>query len=72
MKNKKKLIIIISVAAVVLICAAAGIYLGFIKGGKEPSLQETIDSRISAYETDLRDSLASMTDQESAAKYIQK
>lgn len=70
MKNKKKLIIIISVAAVVLICAAAGIYLGFIKGGKEPSLQETIDSRISAYETDLRDSLASMTDQESAAKYI--
>lgn len=70
MKNKKKLIIIIIAVLLVALCIAAAVYFLVIKGDKEPTLKETVDSRISAYETDLRDSLASMTDQKSVVKYL--
>ncbi len=70
MKNKKKLIIgIVAVVAVIAIAVLA-YFLIFKGGNKSPSLRETVDNRVIAYETDLRDSLSSMTDQESVANYL--
>lgn len=71
MKNKKKIIII--AAAVVAVAAIAATAFYFISKGKAqepPTLQEAVESRVAAYETDLRDSLASMTDQAQVAKYL--
>lgn len=70
MKNKKKLIIIIAAILIAAVCIAAAVYFIVIKADKEPTLRETVDNRIAAYETDLRDSLASMTDQKAVAKYL--
>lgn len=69
MKNKKKLIAIILIMLLAVAAVATGIYFA-TNGEKEPTLKETVEGRITAYETDLRDSLASMTDQKSVAKYL--
>lgn len=70
--NKKKKIIIIAVAAVLLIAAAATAVYFLKSSDKEdvPTLSETVESRVAAYRTDLRDSMASMTDQKSVAEYL--
>ncbi|MBQ9961614.1 MAG: hypothetical protein IJP00_06870 [Firmicutes bacterium] len=67
-KNKKALI----VAGVVLLCIILilAIYFIFIKGNNEPSLQETIDGRVLAYETDLRDSLETLDSNDAVVKYL--
>lgn len=69
--NKKKKIIIISaiVIAVAAVCAAA--YFYFSRDKEEPpTLEETINSRISAYETDFADSMPTMTEQDAVKKYL--
>ena len=70
--NKKKKIIII-VAAVLLLAAAiaAAVYfIGREKAQQGPTLEETVESRVAAYKTDLRDSFPSMTDQRAVAEYL--
>ncbi len=69
-KDKKRLIITGCVALVVIIAMVVGIYFLFIKEDKTPTLQESIDTRVAAYETDLSDSLQSMTDQAAVTKYL--
>ena len=71
MKNKKKIIITAAVVIVILAIAAAAFYfVNKNKAQKPPSLQEAVESRISAYDTDLKDSLTSMTDQDQVRKYL--
>ena len=51
MKNKKKIIITAAVVIVILAIAAAAFYfVNKNKAQKPPSLQEAVESRISAYE----------------------
>ncbi len=71
MKDKKKIIII--GAAILIVAVIAAVVFYFItKSDKNepPTLKETVESRITAYETDFRDSLASMSDQEAVARYL--
>lgn len=70
MKNKKKTITtIIIIIAVIAVAFAAWFFLG--RGGNDaPTLTETVDSRILAYETDLRDSIASMDSQQAVKEYL--
>jgi len=70
--NKKKKIIIIIVCVVLVIAAiAAAAYFYFSNNkDKAPTLEETVDSRIAAYETDLTDSMEAMTDQASVSRYL--
>lgn len=68
-KDKKKTLM---VAGIVVLCIALilAIYFIFIKGSNEPSLQETIENRITAYETDLKDSITTLDNQDAVVKYL--
>lgn len=70
--TKKKKIIIICCAAVVLLAAlAAAAYFYFIYDeDRPPTLEETVNNRVSAYETDLTDSLAAMDSQAAVSRYL--
>lgn len=71
MSKKRKAII--TAIVVISIAAIGGAAFYFVKkdnAKQPPTLEETVENRISAYETDLRDSLASMTDQSSVAGYL--
>lgn len=70
MKKKKKLIIIACIALVAVASAAAAYFYFFNGSEKEPTLEETINNRISAYETDLTDSMEAMTSQSSVSRYL--
>ena len=72
MKKKTKMIIMIT-AAIIAVAAIAGGIIYFISSRNDnqpPTLTEVVESRVAAYRTDLRDSYASMTDQESVAEYL--
>lgn len=71
MSKKKKIIIIVSVVLMAALLIAAAVYF-LLDNRKEekPSLNDVIDNRIAAYETDMLDSLATMKDQSSVAKYL--
>ncbi len=69
-KKRKTIIAAIIIIAVAAIGCAAFYFINKGNTNKPPSLKETVETRISAYETDLRDSLASMTDQVSVAEYL--
>ena len=69
--NKKKKIIIAVCAVILIALLATAAYFYFSKEKKEPpTMEETVNSRISAYETDLTDSIPSMTSQEAVRKYL--
>ena len=71
MKNKKKIIIITAAVLIVAAIAVAVFYFTTKSDKNEPpTLKETVESRITAYETDFRDSLASMSDQNAVARYL--
>ena len=69
LKNKKMLI---GAAALLLIacCVIGGIFLFGQDMEEKPSLDEIISDKLSAYETDLLDSLASMETNEDVASYL--
>lgn len=70
-KNKKKKIIIAVCAVIIIAACSVSAYFYFSKSKeKPPTLEETINSRIAAYETDLVDSMESMTSQEAVRKYL--
>lgn len=70
LKNKK---LLIAAAAVVIIigCTIGGIFLFGSNHEEEPSLDEIIEDKLSAYETDLLDSLESMETNEDVAAYLE-
>ena len=71
--NKKTKMIIMITAAISAVAAIAGGIIYFISSRNDnqpPTLTEVVESRVAAYRTDLRDSYASMTDQESVAEYL--
>ncbi len=69
--NKKKKIIIAVCAVILATVLILAVYFYFSKEKKEPpTLEETVNSRIAAYETDLADSISSMTTQEAVKKYL--
>ena len=69
LKNRK---ILIAAAAVIVIigCAIGGIFLFGSNREEEPSLDEIIEDKLSAYETDLLDSLESMETNDDVAAYL--
>ncbi|MEE0517704.1 MAG: hypothetical protein UC708_07470, partial [Anaerovoracaceae bacterium] len=69
-KKKKTIIAAIAIISIAAIGCAAFYFIKKDTANKPPTLEETVENRISAYETDLRDSLASMTDQSSVADYL--
>ena len=70
LKNKK---ILITAAAVIVIvgCAIGGIFFFGQEREDEPSLDEIIEDKLAAYETDLLDSLESMETNEDVAAYLE-
>ncbi|PWL94578.1 MAG: hypothetical protein DBY08_01735 [Clostridiales bacterium] len=69
-KKKKTIIAAIAIISIAAIGCAAFYFIKKDTANKPPTLEETVENRISAYETDLRDSLASMTDQSLVADYL--
>ena len=69
LKNRK---ILITAAAVIIIvvCAVGGIFLFGSEREDEPSLDEIISDKLSAYETDLLDSLESLETNADVASYL--
>jgi dipeptidase D len=70
LKNKKKIIIIVVAIILVIAAIGAGLYFYFSKENIVEQLSESVDNRVAAYTTDLKDSIASMTDQKSVANYL--
>lgn len=73
MKNKKKLLIIAAaVAAAVIICVLGLGIVYFVQEKEEeaPSLEEVLEDKLTAYETDLRDSLGSMDTNEDVSEFL--
>lgn len=68
--KKKKLLIIIAAVIVIICCIAGGLFYFGLNGDKEPSLEEIIDEKLAAYETDLADSLESMETNDDVASYL--
>ncbi|MGN1144735.1 MAG: hypothetical protein ACI4SU_09210 [Anaerovoracaceae bacterium] len=69
-QQKKKILIGAAVAAVIAVCACGAAF--FLHGEKEaePSLEEVLQEKLTAYETDLRDSLGSMDTNADVAGYL--
>ncbi len=71
MSKKKKLIIICCAAVLLLAALATAAYFYFIHDEERPpTLEETVNNRVSAYDTDLTDSLAAMDSQAAASRYL--
>ena len=70
MKNKKKLIAVCAVAIIAIIIIVLLLFTFFFAGDKEPSLDEIIENRVIAYETDFLDSTSQMTNQSTVTKYL--
>lgn len=64
-KNKKFIAVICIVALLIIV----GVIILF-NTDRGPSLQESVDQRVSAYETDLKDSMGSFKDKASVTKYL--
>lgn len=71
MKNKKKLLIIAAaVIAAVILCVLGIVYFVQEKEEEAPSLEEVLEDKLTAYETDLRDSLGSMDTNEDVSEFL--
>ncbi|MBR5229226.1 MAG: hypothetical protein IKW01_00090 [Firmicutes bacterium] len=70
--NQKKIFIIVAIVLLVaLIAAAVVIIINSVDNREsEPTLEEIISGKLSAYETDLLDSMNSLTSDEAAANYL--
>ena len=69
LKNKKTVIAAAAIL-VIIILAVGGFFLFGLNREEEPSLDEIIEDKLTAYETDLLDSLESMETNEDVAAYL--
>ena len=59
-----------AVIAVIAICIGGALFLLHEEEAAEPSLEEVLEEKLTAYETDLRDSLGSMDTNTDVAGYL--
>jgi len=64
-KNKK----IIATVLIVVLLLLIGVLI-LVNTDRGPSLQESVNQRVSAYETDIKDSMESFKDKASVTKYL--
>lgn len=67
---KKKIILILAVVLLLAVLIAAGIMLVRSDKPDEPSLEEIVSDKLSAYQTDIADSLETLTTNEKVADYL--
>lgn len=65
--NKKKKAVVVICSIALLLPVALLFFFGINTG---PTIQESVDKRVEAYETDLRDSIDSFKDKASVTKYL--
>lgn len=69
--DRKKILLLVVIGLLVLALAVSGIlYLTRKPEDEEPSLQQTLFEKLTAYETDLRDSLGSLDNNEAVTAYL--
>ncbi|MDY3238844.1 MAG: hypothetical protein SOW80_01830 [Anaerovoracaceae bacterium] len=69
-QHKKHMLIGTAVIAVIAICIGGALFLLHEEEAAEPSLEEVLEEKLTAYETDLRDSLGSMDTNTDVAGYL--
>lgn len=69
LKNKRRMIMTAVILAVIC-CIIGGILLFCFNREEEPSLNEVVETKLAAYETDLLDSLESMNTNNDVAAYL--
>ncbi|MGN1414359.1 MAG: hypothetical protein ACI4WY_08965 [Anaerovoracaceae bacterium] len=69
-QHKKKMLTGAAVIAAIAVCAFGAVFFLHEEKAAEPSLEEVLEEKLTAYETDLRDSLGSMDTNADVAGYL--
>ncbi|MGN0713776.1 MAG: hypothetical protein ACI4LJ_08320, partial [Anaerovoracaceae bacterium] len=69
-KHRRKIMYGAAVIAVIAVCVCGAVFFFHEEAAAEPSLEEVLEEKLTAYETDLRDSLGSMDTNADVAGYL--
>ena len=68
--EKRKMIYILIGIVLVIACIAGGIFFVYANQTDEPTLEEIVSDKLSAYRTDLADSLDTLSSNKKVADYL--